>query len=116
MYTYEAEVLQVVDGDTLLVRIDLGFEVFKQQRLRLASIDTPDIKSKAGKDAHLFVLNELAAAASLVIKTDKVDIYGRYVGHLFYTYAPATAENVLAKGHYLNQRLLDEKHATILRM
>ncbi|RLB58100.1 MAG: hypothetical protein DRI90_17155, partial [Deltaproteobacteria bacterium] len=40
-YLYKAIIERVVDGDTLLALIDLGFQVHRQQRLRLAAIDTP---------------------------------------------------------------------------
>lgn len=42
MYTYEAEILRVVDGDTLDLRVDLGFEVCIKVRVRLACVDTPE--------------------------------------------------------------------------
>lgn len=40
LHTYVALVERVVDGDTLLVRIDLGFDVWKSHRIRLRGIDT----------------------------------------------------------------------------
>ena len=53
MYEYRVKkVLRVVDGDTIDVDIDLGFNVSYTQRVRLAGIDTPesrttDLKEKA---------------------------------------------------------------------
>lgn len=44
MYTYAAEVIHVVDGDTVDVTIDLGFFVTTTQRVRLAGINTPEIR------------------------------------------------------------------------
>lgn len=42
-YTYSAEVLRVIDGDTLDLRIDLGFRITTKQRVRLFGINTPEI-------------------------------------------------------------------------
>jgi len=55
-YVYKADVLRVVDGDTLLSLIDLGFTVKKEQRLRLAKIDTPPVETKKGREADGMML------------------------------------------------------------
>ena len=47
MYEYKVkEVVKVVDGDTIDVGIDLGFDLFKKERVRLAGIDTPESRTK----------------------------------------------------------------------
>ncbi|NTV29876.1 MAG: hypothetical protein HGA80_07335, partial [Candidatus Omnitrophica bacterium] len=55
LYTYNAYVERVVDGDTLKVRLDLGFGVRVRQTLRLRGIDCPELKTKAGDAAKAFV-------------------------------------------------------------
>ena len=52
----------LVDGDTLDVSIDLGFQVTRHQRLRLASIDAPPIKTAAGRRTRTFLHKHLTAA------------------------------------------------------
>ena len=47
-YVYKAAVDRVIDGDTLLLKIDLGFQVWKEQRVRLAGIDTPAMDEPGG--------------------------------------------------------------------
>ena len=43
MFTYQATVLRIIDGDTVDVDIDLGFSVWlKKQRVRMMGIDTPE--------------------------------------------------------------------------
>ena len=44
MYRYKTKVIRWVDGDTLLCLIDLGFYTHKEERLRLAMIDTPELR------------------------------------------------------------------------
>lgn len=107
-HVYEATVARVIDGDTLLLHIDLGFEVLKVQRLRLAALDAAPVESEAGKQARDFVLERLAHCESVVVKTNRHDVHGRYVGHVFYAHRPMAAAEVFVRGRYLNQELLDE--------
>lgn len=45
MYTYKAKLVRVINGDTLDIEIDLGFDLVTRQRLKLYGINTPDSKS-----------------------------------------------------------------------
>jgi micrococcal nuclease len=45
MYIYKAKLLRVINGDTLDIEIDLGFDLIIKQRLKLYGIDTPDSRS-----------------------------------------------------------------------
>ncbi|MCK5014233.1 MAG: thermonuclease family protein, partial [Candidatus Omnitrophica bacterium] len=101
-------------GDTLLLRIDLGFQVWKEQRVRLAGIDAPAMDQPKGKEAYKFVLNQLAKVGFVMVKTNKIDIYGRYVGHVFYSSTALSKEKVFLSGRYLNQELLSRGLARAL--
>ena len=46
MYEYSAQVLRVVDGDTVDVLIDCGFSTFKKERVRLYGIDAPESRTR----------------------------------------------------------------------
>ncbi len=105
-YVYAAIVEKVVDGDTLLVRIDLGFTVWKEQRIRLAGIDCAPLKTAKGQKATDYVKKQLSQTEFVIIKTNKIDIYGRYVGHVFYSLSELSKAQVFEKGRYLNQELL----------
>ena len=66
MYEYAIkEVLRVVDGDTIDVVIDLGFDLTKKERIRLAGIDTPESRTrnleekKMGLEAKEYLQNKL---------------------------------------------------------
>lgn len=93
MYEYRVKkVLKVVDGDTIDVDIDLGFNVSYTQRVRLAGIDTPesrttDLKEKAlGLEVKEYLKHSLEGAEDVVIQTEKPDSsekYGRILGWLF---------------------------------
>jgi len=109
-----AVVERIVDGDTLLLRIDLGFLVWKSQRVRLARIDAPALDDPKGYAAFEYVRDQLAKVAFVLIKTHQIDIYGRYVGHVFYAYGEADKAKVFAQGRYLNQELLDRGLAKLV--
>jgi micrococcal nuclease len=93
MYEYYVrKVENVVDGDTIDVLIDLGFDILFQSRVRLAGIDTPesrtkDLKEKAlGLEAKEYLKKALKDAKSVVIKTEKMDSsekYGRILGWVY---------------------------------
>ena len=93
MYQYYVRKVEgVVDGDTIDVLIDLGFDILFASRVRLAGIDTPesrtkDLKEKAlGLEAKEYLKKALKDAKSVVIKTEKMDSsekYGRILGWIY---------------------------------
>ncbi|HUU00431.1 MAG TPA: DUF1016 N-terminal domain-containing protein [Myxococcota bacterium] len=107
LHTYLGVVERVVDGDTLDVRIDLGFMVWKSERLRLRGIDAPELNTPAGKKARSFVERELGQCKFVVFHTYKTDLYARYIADLLYDPALEDENAVFEKGHFLNQKLLD---------
>lgn len=93
MYEYYVrKVENVVDGDTIDVLIDLGFDILFQSRVRLAGIDTPESRTKdvaekaLGLEAKEYLKKHLKDAKSVVIKTEKMDSsekYGRILGWVY---------------------------------
>ena len=110
-YVYKAIVQRVIDGDTLLLRVDLGFQVWKEQRVRLAGIDCPEMKTPEGRVAFEYVRDRLARVDFVMVKTNQVDIYGRYVGHVFYDLNETSKARIFHQGQYLSQELLDKNLA-----
>jgi endonuclease YncB( thermonuclease family) len=106
-YTYKAFLKKVIDGDTLEVIIDLGFQTFITQRLRLKSIDTPDRDTKEGLASKQFVESILSNVKFLIIKTYSHDKYDRYLVDVFFLDGDVSEENVIQKGRFLNQEILD---------
>ena len=90
------EINRVLDGETIDVTIDLGFDLFKKERVRVAGVDTPekrtrDLEEKAlGIDATNWLKEKLEGALAgdddLVIRTELVGgvgKYGRLLGWLY---------------------------------
>ena len=110
MYEYSVKkVLKVVDGDTIDVDIDLGFNVSYTQRVRLAGIDTPesrtkDLKEKAlGLEVKDYLSKRLKDAKVIVIKTelpDSTEKYGRILGWIYVDGEKISVnENMIKEGY-----------------
>ena len=119
MYEYYVrEVKNVVDGDTIDVVIDLGFNVLFEQRVRLAGIDTPESRTtdkaeKAlGLEAKEYLKKHLKAAKNVVIRTEKMDSsekYGRILGWVYLDGAPESINNKMIIDGYAWGYLGDTK-------
>jgi micrococcal nuclease len=93
MYEYHVKkVTNVVDGDTIDVDIDLGFDISFSSRVRLAGIDTPESRTtdkaeKAlGLESKEYLKKQLKDATSVIIKTEKMNSsekYGRILGWIY---------------------------------
>ena len=89
---YVKEVTNVVDGDTIDVVIDLGFDISFSSRVRLAGIDTPESRTSdkaekvLGLESKEYLKKAIKAAKTVVIKTEKMDSsekYGRILGWVY---------------------------------
>ena len=92
MYVYNCTVERVIDGDTVDVKIDLGFDVHYRVRVRLLGIDTPetrtkDLKEKAkGLESKSWLANWVERNKDTIfIRTqyDKRGKFGRVLGELY---------------------------------
>jgi micrococcal nuclease len=104
------KVTKIVDGDTIDVDIDLGFNISFSQRVRLAGIDTPesrtkDLREKAlGLEVKNKVKVSMESAKKVVIKTelpDSTEKYGRILGWVYLDGATKS----------LNEQLIEEGYA-----
>jgi len=90
MYYYKIELLRVVDGDTIDVRIDLGFNVWNKSRIRLVGINAPESRTrdkeekKRGLAAKDWLIKKLESAKDdLEMKSYGVGKYGRVLGEIY---------------------------------
>jgi endonuclease YncB( thermonuclease family) len=119
-YLYRAKILNVIDGDTLILEIDLGFDVFKKQRIRLGGIDAPEIKTSEGKKSFEYLRDLSATLRDVVIRTNKIDIFGRFIGDVFYPILDNGSRsqnnkiNIFENGIYLNEKIVEDKMAKMM--
>ena len=89
MYTYKAKLDRVVDGDTIDVNIDLGFDISVKKRVRFTGINTPESRTrdleekKLGLAAKDRVESILAENDSFIIESKKLGKFGRVLGEVF---------------------------------
>jgi micrococcal nuclease len=91
------EINRVLDGDTIDVTIDLGFDLYKKERVRIAGIDTPNYLKKKLEDT-------IAGDEELTIRTELkggMGKYGRLLGWLY------IGEDTLS----VNETMIDEGYA-----
>jgi micrococcal nuclease len=107
---YVKKVSKVVDGDTIDVDIDLGFDISFSSRVRLAGIDTPEsrttdkIEKALGLESKEYLKKAIDASKTVVIKTEKMDSsekYGRILGWVFLDGSEVS----------INQKMINEGYA-----
>ena len=90
-FCYEAEVLKVVDGDTLDLMIDLGFNVHHKIRVRLYGLNTPESRTsdseekQKGLKAKSYTSDWIKESETIFIQTikDKTEKYGRILAKVY---------------------------------
>ena len=108
------KITKVLDGDTIDVVIDLGFDLYKKERVRIAGVDTPEkrtrnLEEKAlGLDATNWLKDKLEGAISgdddLVIRTELVGGTGKYGRLLGWCYIGDSTVS-------LNEQMIEEGYA-----
>ncbi len=90
MFEYRCKLDRVVDGDTVDLRVDLGFNIHIKERFRLANIDAPESRTRNREEkkkglASTAFLEGLLDTISMKVKTDKdaKGKYGRWIGTIY---------------------------------
>jgi micrococcal nuclease len=119
MYEYNVKkLIAVVDGDTIDVEIDLGFDISIFKRVRLAGIDTPESRTSdkyeksLGLESKAKLKQMLSGATRIVIKTEKPDSsekYGRVLGWLYIDDTNISVNDTLIASGYAWSYLGDTK-------
>jgi micrococcal nuclease len=109
MTEYKVKVTEVVDGDTLDVVIDLGFDIFTNKRIRLSGIDCPESRTidfhekKLGLEAKEYLKHLLGNSANVVVKvipSDTFEKYGRVLGQVYVDSSAISVNDLLVSRGY----------------
>lgn len=109
LYYYKANVIRVIDGDTIKMNIDLGFKIFWEVNARLYGINTPELTSsdavtrQKAIDAKSFIESVIKPGDSILVKSKTLDKYGRPLCEVYYS------KNEI----FLNNELIEKGHAVI---
>ena len=83
MYTYKAKVARVIDGDTVVLEIDLGFKIYHHMSCRLLNVNAPELNAKdeavklAAVESKEYLMSLLPVGKEITIKSTRLDKYGR---------------------------------------
>lgn len=107
-YQYKAKVISVYDGDTFTLDVDLGMKTHLIEKIRLARVNTPEIRGTEKKFGKLVRdhVKELILGKEVIIHTqkDKEGKYGRYIAEVFF-------QNLERDWTNLNDYLLQQEMA-----
>jgi len=85
MYEYKATIVKIVDGDTMDLLIDLGFNTFVKERIRLARINAAEVNTHLGRLLKEHLQTRIDKSTNQVLlSSKKKDRYGRYIGEIIH--------------------------------
>lgn len=105
MYTYFCTVDRVIDGDTVVVTIDLGLHIKVTKTVRLLGINAPEMNIPEGPLAKEYLISILPKITVIQTVLDRDDKYGRLLGTLY-------DQTIL--GRNVNKAMLDAGHAKVM--
>lgn len=108
MFEYKINILRVVDGDTVDARVDLGFKVHHNIRIRIYGLNTPETRTrdleekKRGLAAKERLKEMVSDADKIILKSHGVGKFGRCLGSLLMSTGNEefdVAEKLISEGH-----------------
>lgn len=108
-HTYDAELVRVIDADTIVLDIDAGFHMWARGiKVRVAHINAPEMNTPEGRAAYAFAMEWFASRKRLVVVTiqdksgnTKADSFGRYLADVYGE----------GEGMSLSEKLIEAGHA-----
>lgn len=102
-YLYSGTVVKVIDGDTIDVRVDLGFSIFTDTRFRLFGIDTPEKTSKIATVREIAILatnflKNTIEGKKITIESISKDKYGRWLAKVHFLDGATINEQLVSLG------------------
>jgi micrococcal nuclease len=107
LYHYRAAIDRVIDGDTIDVTLDLGFDINMHARVRFAGINAPESRTKdlvekqKGLDAKRFVEDWISGSETIIVQTklDGKGKFGRVLGNILNADGACLNDEMIALGH-----------------
>lgn len=100
-WTVPASVLRVVDGDTMSLLLDLGWEISLRRNCRMSKMYAPELSTPEGKLAKAYAETLLLTGKEVMFVSHSLDKYGRPLGEIF------------IDGVSFNQAMVAAGHATV---
>jgi endonuclease YncB( thermonuclease family) len=101
-----AQVIEVIDGDTFRVFVDLGLNIYTRSVVRVKGVNTPELPTPAGLAAKAFLESKMKESDIVRIEIARMDLHGRAESDVFLMCNPATqiydtslADLIISAGH-----------------
>ena len=104
MWTVPATVIEMVDGDTVKLELDLGWHITLRARCRVAGIDAPEMDTVEGVQAKVYAQGLMPPGVRVFFLSHSLDKYGRPLG---------TIRLDELDGPDFGQLMLDAGHAVV---
>lgn len=99
-YTYRAKLVRVIDGDTVILCIDMGLRITTTAPVRLLGINCPEMRDQAGKDARAWTVTWFDSHPEFLVTTARdPEKYGRWLGVLVGPDGLSLNDALVAAGH-----------------
>lgn len=105
-HLYLAYPERVVDGDTLVVKLDLGFGLLHRTRLRLSGVEAPERGTEHEQKIMRQMERKLKPCPVILVKTLGQERYGRWLAKILYLPGARNAKKIEKDGKYLNEELI----------
>lgn len=84
IWTVPAQVVRIVDGDTIRLLLDLGWDVRMEKNARILGLNAPELNTPEGVAAKAYASVLLPVGAQVVFVSHSLDKYGRPLGEIVY--------------------------------
>jgi endonuclease YncB( thermonuclease family) len=121
IHIYQAKIVEVIDGDTFDLMVDLGFSTFTKQRMRLYGIDAPEMRTEKGKVLQINLSRQFLGGVPIIVQSVEApkskqfrDKYGRFLAIIYDAWPIASrpisnGDKILdVAGCSLNARLIND--------
>ena len=98
-WTVPGRVVRVIDADTVVVLLDLGWRICYESGVRVEGIDAPEVSTEAGKAARAFAQALLPVGLPVTVVSRQLDKYGRVLGSIALPGGSDLAQILLNAGH-----------------
>lgn len=94
LYQYKGVVTRIKDGDTIRCMVSLGFDEYRELTIRLAKINSPEIKTPEGI-ASAAALSDLILGKTIYFNSKQYDTYGRSIAEIYLNIKDAKSINTI---------------------
>lgn len=112
MYEYMAVVKRIIDGDTMILDVDLGFKIHHEVDVRLAHVNTPEAVNYSAQGivdpAAVYVAQCVPPGAICIVQISRQEKYGRWLAMILFKPGATKREEILQQPRVLNDELIQK--------